>query len=77
MNIHDQNAYKQHLIGYENFEDFIFQGLNNQIVNKIVHFKLQSEFICNDLCFTQIHKTIKFIELSKHVHVILQYDRSK
>ncbi len=48
MNIHDQNAYNQHLIGYENFEDFIFHGLNNQIVNEIVHFKLQSEFICND-----------------------------
>ena len=48
MNIHDQNAYKQHLIGYENFEDFIFHGLNKQIVNEIVHFKLQSEFICND-----------------------------
>ena len=45
MNIHDQNAYKQHLIGYKNFEDFIFNGLNNQIVNKIVHFKHQSEFI--------------------------------
>ena len=48
MNIHDQNAYKQHLIGYKNFEDFIFNGLNNQIVNEIVHFKHQSEFICND-----------------------------
>ena len=49
MNIHDQNAYKQHLIGYKNFEDFIFNGLNNQIVNEIVHFKHQSEFICNDM----------------------------
>ena len=48
MNIHDQNAYKQHLIGFEDFEDFIFNGLNNKIVNEIVHFKLQSEFICNN-----------------------------
>ena len=48
MNIHDKNAYKQYLIGYKNFEDFIFNGLNNQIVNEIVHFKLQSEFICNN-----------------------------
>tara|TARA_B100000900_G_scaffold378936_1_gene363459 strand:- start:12285 stop:12950 length:666 start_codon:yes stop_codon:yes gene_type:complete len=48
MNIHDQNAFKKYLISYNNFEDFIYNGLTKQIVNEIIHFRLQSEFICND-----------------------------
>lgn len=47
MNIHDKNAYREHLACFDSFEDFVLYGLNESIIYKIIHFIPQTEFICN------------------------------
>lgn len=47
VNIHDRNAFDMYLSRYDNFEDFIMNGLSKGLLNKINHLRPQSDFICN------------------------------
>ena len=47
MNIHDQKAFAKHLSKYNDFEDFVLNGLNEKIINSLTHFIPQTDFICN------------------------------
>ena len=48
MNQHDKNAFQKYLSHYSDFEDFVLNGLNSEIIYEIIHFIPQSEFICNN-----------------------------
>lgn len=48
MNQHDKNAFQKYLSHYTDFEDFVLNGLNSEIIYEIIHFIPQSEFICNN-----------------------------
>tara|TARA_B100000674_G_scaffold395535_1_gene340008 strand:- start:5155 stop:5826 length:672 start_codon:yes stop_codon:yes gene_type:complete len=48
MNEHDKNAFHKYLSHYTDFEDFVLNGLNSEIIYEIIHFIPQSEFICNN-----------------------------
>lgn len=47
MNQHDKNAFQKYLSHYSDFEDFVLNGLNNEIIYEIMHFIPQSEFVCS------------------------------
>ena len=47
MNEHDKVAFQKYLSKFSDFEDFVLNGLNNEIIYEIIHFVPQSEFICN------------------------------
>lgn len=47
MNIHDKTAYIKYLKRYVNFQDFVLNGLDKKIINEIIHFTPQSNFICD------------------------------
>ena len=47
MNIHDRNAFEIYLSSYKDFEDFVINGLDKEIINKITHFIPQTDFICS------------------------------
>ena len=48
INIHDENAYIKHLSKFNDFEDFILNGLNKNIIYEIPHFIPQCEYICDN-----------------------------
>ena len=48
MNQHDKSAFQKYLSHYSDFEDFVLNGLNSEIIFEIIHFIPQSEFICNN-----------------------------
>ena len=48
MNHHDERAFHMYLSAYQNFEDFIMNGLSDKVISEIIHFKRQSEFICDN-----------------------------
>lgn len=48
INIHDKNAFSKHLSEFYNFEDFIINGLNKNIIYEITHFIPQYEYICDN-----------------------------
>lgn len=47
INIHDKRAFDKFLLKYKNFEDFVINGLSNILINEIIHFAPQTDFICN------------------------------
>lgn len=46
-NVHDENAFDMYLSQYSNFKDFVMNGLSEELISEIIHFKLQSDFICD------------------------------
>ena len=48
VNIHDKNAYDTYLSGYNDFEDFVLNGLTDDLLKNVIHFIPQSNFVCND-----------------------------
>ncbi len=47
INSHDKKAFETHLIHFKNFKDFVLNGLNEKLINEIIHFTPQSNFICD------------------------------
>jgi len=47
INIQDKRAFDEFLLKYKNFEDFVINGLSNTVINEIIHFTPQTDFICN------------------------------
>ena len=47
INIHDKNAFDMYLSEYNDFEDFVLNGLNEEILFEITHFIPQHEFVCD------------------------------
>ena len=48
VNIHDINAFDQYLSFYKDFEDFVINGLTEDLCKKIIHFTPQNYFICDN-----------------------------
>ena len=42
-----KNIFKNIFLKFSDFEDFVLNGLNSEIIYEIIHFVPQSEFICN------------------------------
>ena len=79
INIHDRNAYEQYLEEYKDFEDFVTNGLNKEMIYEIMHFIPQSEFICSkdgkiDVNYIARFENLKddISELSEKVNDILK-----
>ena len=47
INSHDKKAFETHLFQFKNFKDFVLNGLNEKLINEIIHFTPQSNFICD------------------------------
>ncbi len=47
INIHDKNAFDMYLSEYNDFEDFVLNGLNEKILCEITHFIPQFKFVCD------------------------------
>ncbi|MBT4345804.1 MAG: sulfotransferase family 2 domain-containing protein [Flavobacteriales bacterium] len=47
INKHDQKAYETYISKYNDFEDFILNGLNNKIIYEITHFIPQVDYLCD------------------------------
>lgn len=81
MNIHDKNAFNMYLARYKNFEDFVINGLSENLISKIVHLIPQSEFICdkdNSILvdflgrFEKLNESI--LELEREINTKIQID---
>jgi hypothetical protein len=48
INLHDRKAFETHLYQFKNFKDFVLNGLNEKLINEIIHFTPQSHFICDN-----------------------------
>ena len=48
VNIHDINAYNKYLSCYKDFEDFVLNGLSEELIGEIIHFTPQTYFICDN-----------------------------
>ena len=47
MNRHDVLVYENFLSRYNDFEDFVMNGLNHKVINNIIHLKPQHQYICD------------------------------
>ena len=47
VNVYDKNLFNNFLTNYKDFEDFVINGLDKELINKIVHFIPQTNFICD------------------------------
>jgi len=47
INQHDKNAFSMYIEKYKNFEDFVINGLDVQMIYEITHLVPQSKFICD------------------------------
>ena len=45
MNHHDSLAFKTHLLKFNNFEDFVLNGLDNKLIFKITHLIPQHKYL--------------------------------
>lgn len=46
-NIHDKNAFDMYFSEYQDFNDFVMNGLSNRVIYKVMHLIPQSDFICD------------------------------
>lgn len=67
MNKHDLKAFKMHLKKYRDFEDFVLNGLSKNLLNEVVHFVPQTNFICNDKGFILVDFIGKFESLEEDI----------
>ena len=47
VNRHDVNAFQKYLMNYKDFEDFVLNGLSVELLDEIIHFAPQTNFICD------------------------------
>ena len=47
MNHHDRLAFETHLSEFEDFEDFVLNGLDNKLISQITHLIPQHEYLCD------------------------------
>ena len=48
LNLHDKNAFLMHLSSFKTFEDFVLHGLDDKILEEIIHFVPQHKFLCDN-----------------------------
>jgi len=70
INIHDKNAYQIHLSQFKDFEDFVLNGLTENILSEITHFIPQSEFICDNKGNIMLDYVGRFEDLNKSVDTL-------
>lgn len=70
VNIHDENAYKMHLSKFKDFEDFVLNGLTENLLSEITHFIPQTEFICNNKGVVSLDYIGRFEDLNKSVEIL-------
>ena len=70
LNIHDEKAFTQYLSSYNDFNDFVINGLNEDIINKITHFVPQYKFICNQDREILVDFLGKFESIDKDISIL-------
>ena len=67
MNKHDEKAFEMHLKKHTDFEDFVLNGLTKELMNEIIHFIPQTNFICNDKGLVLVDFIGKFENIKKDI----------
>ena len=67
LNDNDRRSYENYLSKYNDFEDFVINGLDKNIINKIVHFIPQYEFICDDSGDINLDYILRFENLDDDI----------
>ena len=67
VNIHDINAYNKYLCCYKDFEDFVLNGLSEELTREIIHFTPQTYFICDNTGSIIVDFIGRFESLEKDV----------
>jgi len=67
VNIHDVNAYNKYLCSYKDFEDFVLNGLSEELTREIIHFTPQTYFICDNSGSIMVDFIGRFESLEKDV----------
>lgn len=67
INSHDKRAFETHLFQFKNFKDFVLNGLNEKLIQEIIHFTPQTNFICDSSDNILIDFVGKFENISKDI----------
>ena len=67
INIHDKNAFDMHLSEYNDFEDFVLNGLNEKILLEITHFIPQFKFVCDENGTILVDYIAKFEDIENEI----------
>ena len=67
VNIHDINAYNKYLCCYKDFEDFVLNGISEELTREIIHFTPQTYFICDNTGSIIVDFIGRFESLEKDV----------
>ena len=77
INIHDKNAFDMYLSEYNDFEDFVLNGLNEKILFEITHFIPQFKFLCNKNGTILVDYIAKFEDIENEILEINSLIKSK
>ena len=67
INIHDKNAFDMYLSEYNDFEDFVLNGLNEKILFEITHFIPQFKFVCDENGTILVDYIAKFEDIENEI----------
>ena len=67
INIHDKNAFDMYLSEYNDFEDFVLNGLNEKILCEITHFIPQFKFVCDKNGAILVDYIAKFEDIENEI----------
>ena len=67
LNKDDQYTFNNFLAKYDNFENFVINGLSRKLINKVIHFKPQTYFICDYKGNVMVDFIGKYENLSKDI----------
>jgi hypothetical protein len=70
MNKHDEIAFNKYLSKFKDFEDFVINGLNSNLIQEITHLKPQHEYICDYKGKILVDYIGRFENLEDHVKII-------
>ena len=70
MNKHDEKAFTIHLKKYTDFESFVLNGLSKELLNEIIHFIPQTNFICSDKGVILVDFIGKFENLEEDIKIL-------
>ena len=67
MNHHDRLAFETHLSEFEDFEDFVLNGLDNKLISQITHLIPQHEYLCDKTGIILVDFIGRFENLDKDI----------